>query len=210
MARTRLTREESRAETRARLLDAAAEVFAEKGFGGAAIEDIAERAGYSRGAFYSNFTDKDDVFLTLLDERLDQGITDVGRIIVDAHSPEELLAGLRRRAERRSVDGTWFLLLNEFRLYALRNRAVRRKLAERQRKERRALAVGIADLSQSIGVEPPADPERLALVVQSLDNGMELEGVIDPAGVPRGSFFDALALLLDASAALARERRPRR
>jgi AcrR family transcriptional regulator len=207
MSQVRLTREETRALTRSRLLDAAAEVFAEKGFGGAAVDEIAERAGYTRGAFYSNFADKDDLFLTLFDQRLSEGIADVGRIVNEAGTPGDLLRGLRNRESRRPPDGTWFLLLTEFRLYALRNRDVRKKLAERERKERRALGKAIAQQFAAIGLVPPADPEQLALILQCLEHGIELEQLIDPRGVPRGSFLDALALLFDAGAALARERR---
>jgi AcrR family transcriptional regulator len=208
MSQVRLTREETRALTRSRLLDAAAEVFAEKGFGGAAVDEIAERAGYTRGAFYSNFADKDDLFLTLFDQRLSEGIADVGRIVTEAGTPVDLLRGLRNRASRRPPDGSWFLLLTEFRLYALRNPDVGKKLAERERKERRALGKAIAQQFAAIGLVPPADPEQLALILQCLEHGIELEQLIDPRGVPRGSFLDALALLFDAGAALARERRP--
>ena len=208
MSQVRLTREETRALTRSRLLDAAAEVFAEKGFGGASVDEIAERAGYTRGAFYSNFADKDDLFLTLLDHRLSKGIADVGRIVNEAGTPDDLLRGLRARASRRAPDGTWFLLLTEFRLYALRNPEVRKKLAERERAERRALGKAIAQQFAAIGLVPPADPEQLALILQCLEHGIDLEQLIDPRGVPRGSFLDALALLFDAGAALARERRP--
>ena len=65
----RLSRAESRALTRAALLAAGAEVFAERGYHRAAVEDIAERAGFTRGAFYANFRDKADLLLTLLDEQ---------------------------------------------------------------------------------------------------------------------------------------------
>lgn len=68
--RRRLTRDEQRAETRQRLLDAAAEVFAARGVEGAAIDEISERAGYSRGAFYSNFAGKPAVLAALSEQRL--------------------------------------------------------------------------------------------------------------------------------------------
>lgn len=66
----RLSRAEQREVTRERLLDAAAEVFAEHGVDGASIDDIAARAGYSRGAFYSNFSDKTELLIALCDRRL--------------------------------------------------------------------------------------------------------------------------------------------
>jgi AcrR family transcriptional regulator len=206
VSHVRMTREESRALTRSRLLEAAAEVFAEKGFGGASVDEIAERAGYSRGAFYSNFIDKDDLFLTLFDHRLSEGIADVGRIVTTASTPGDLLSGLRDRASRRPTDSGWFLLMTEFRLYALRNPEARKKLAGRERTERRVLAKAIAQQFAAIGLTPPADPLQLALILQCLEHGIELEQLVDPRGVPRGSFLDALALLFDAGAALARER----
>src|SRR5262245_44436699 len=88
----RLTRAEPRAETGARLLEAAAEVFAERGFHGASVEDISERAGYTRGAFYANFDDKDAVFLALVDERLESNISGVADVLRDARTPAEALA----------------------------------------------------------------------------------------------------------------------
>lgn len=63
MPRRRLTREESQAQTRGRLLDAARTVFAGRGYHGASVEEIAEEAGYSKGAVYSNFESKEEIFL---------------------------------------------------------------------------------------------------------------------------------------------------
>ncbi|HUR85563.1 MAG TPA: TetR family transcriptional regulator, partial [Solirubrobacteraceae bacterium] len=68
MSGARLSRKESQARTRRLLLDAARAVFAERGFHGAAVEDVASRAGFTRGAFYANFTDKADALLTLHEE----------------------------------------------------------------------------------------------------------------------------------------------
>ena len=68
MARKRLTREESRDQTNQRLLEAAAHVIAKKGFAAASVEDIAAHAGYTRGAFYSNFKSKSDLFIALLSQ----------------------------------------------------------------------------------------------------------------------------------------------
>ena len=78
----RLTRAESRVRTREQVIAAAAEVFTQKGFHGASLEEIAEAAGYSRGAVYSNFADKTDVFLAVLDERMHRRITQVGGLLV--------------------------------------------------------------------------------------------------------------------------------
>ena len=68
--RKRLTRQESRARTQSMLLEAAGKTFRKLGFEGAAVEDIAEGAGFSRGAFYANFESKDDLFIALLDQEM--------------------------------------------------------------------------------------------------------------------------------------------
>ena len=72
--RQRLTRAEAKARTREQLLDAAAQVFAQRGYAGASVDEIAEAAGYSAGALYSNFNGKEQLFLELMSERRSQGI----------------------------------------------------------------------------------------------------------------------------------------
>lgn len=115
-----------RENTRARLLDAAQEVFAEVGFDAASVEGVCERAGFTRGAFYSNFASKDEMFLELCARIADAQIADVrervavleqrGRI-QDAAEP---LALVQQVLEGTSPDRTSVLLMNEIRLRALR------------------------------------------------------------------------------------------
>jgi AcrR family transcriptional regulator len=197
----RLSRQEARAATRARLLTAAAEVFAEQGFAGAAVEDIAARAGFTRGAFYSNFASKDELFLALVDEHTAREIDDVGALMAEAGSPTELFELLRARGRLRS-DPRWFLLYTEFMLYALRNPALRPKLAARERTARRAYTQAVIAQLHALGVDPPAAPDLMALIVQALDHGLAIEQHVDPEHITDVQFADALALLLDAVVAL--------
>jgi AcrR family transcriptional regulator len=76
-ARKRLTREESKEVTRMRLIEAAERLFVCKGFDDASVEEISETAGYSRGAFYSNFDNKEQVFLAVIDRRLPKALDDI-------------------------------------------------------------------------------------------------------------------------------------
>ncbi|MGH2720306.1 MAG: TetR/AcrR family transcriptional regulator, partial [Actinomycetota bacterium] len=99
--RTRLTREESRARTRALLIEAAGKVFAERGFTAASVEEIAGLAGFSRGAFYSNFASKDDLFLAVLDAYIDAEVESVTRTLETNPTPEAFWEFLRARAVRR-------------------------------------------------------------------------------------------------------------
>src|SRR5438105_15844263 len=79
-SRTRLTRAESQARTRAHLLEAAAEVFARRGFHGASVEEVADVAGYTKGAVYSNFASKDELFLAVLEGRMQAQVELLGRL----------------------------------------------------------------------------------------------------------------------------------
>lgn len=203
--RRRLTRPESQAETKRHLLEAAEVVFAAQGFGAATVEQITSRAGYSRGAFYSNFKSKDELFLTLLEERLSQGIAEVSRIVDTANTTTEMIEQLRARAvSGRPGDLRWHLLVSEFHAYALRHPKIRVRLAEQERKERRALTQAVRHQFDAAGVPPPADPARLALLIQCVDHGLRLEQSIDAESVPPGSYIDFLSLLLDAAIALSK------
>ena len=80
-ARKRLSREESQAQTRERLIDTAQQLFVANGYGGASIRDIANKAGYSQGAFYSNFASKEDVLLELLRRHMTAEATHLSRVM---------------------------------------------------------------------------------------------------------------------------------
>lgn len=201
----RLTREQSRAETRERLMEAAERVFAEKGFSGASVEEISERAGYSRGAFYSNFEDKDELFLALFDRRTDAQIAEVGKLLAANPQPADFIAALRNRSVGRASQRTWIMLANEFWLYAMRNPKVRPRWAARERFERDAYKRAVVAQFQAIGVSPPGPPEQLALIVQALDTGFAWQQYLDPDSITEDTFLDALALLTRASVALAEQ-----
>lgn len=206
MAAQRLSREESQALTRARLVESARQVFAEKGFYGASVEEVTERAGFTRGAFYSNFADKNDLFLAALEAHLEVEIDEVGDMIRQAATPEAFLAAIRDRDTQRPLDRRWHMLRAEFRLHALRDPEVRPRLADQERGERRAYARAVKAVFDSMGISPPAPPEQLALILQSLDEWIAYAHSIDPDDVPQSAYFDSLELLFQAGVALAIQR----
>jgi AcrR family transcriptional regulator len=188
---TRLSRSESAARTRARLLDAAEEVFAEHGFGRTSLEQIAERAGYTRGAVYANFASKDELFLAVLDRWLDGDITNSERINADDLPVRDALDRLRAREGNRFADRNRFLLLTEFRLYALRNPAIAPRLADY---ERRTIAwYTEAIKARAAGIPIPA--EQLATFVLALENGIATLAHVAPDDIRHDAFIDALDLL---------------
>ena len=199
---TRVTREESRARTRTRLLEAAAEVFVERGFHGASVEEIAERAGFTRGAVYSNFRDKADLLLALLDQRTAEQVADVTAVVNQASSPAELFEALKARDMRHEPSPDWLMLRTEFWLYAMRHPEVRPALAERARALQEQYAGAIAAQFTAVGLEVPARVDDLALIVQLIDEGLPARRWIDPS-LDEDTFFDLVGLLYEAGVALA-------
>lgn len=204
MTRTRLSREASREQTRQRLLAAAAEVFAEAGVNGASVEQIAARAGFSRGAFYGNFQDKHELVLALLQQRTEQEATEVAALGAAAGSFADALEPLRAWHRARADHlNQWLALRLELWLYALRHDDVRAGLAGREAFARAALAGGIGREFAAQGVSPPANLDFLALIAHALEDGLFIQRALTPDQVPPEAVIDAVDLLLRSWIALA-------
>ncbi|MFE6686295.1 TetR/AcrR family transcriptional regulator [Streptomyces sp. NPDC057743] len=203
-ARKRLTREESRRQTRDRLLSAAAELFTERGVNGTSVEQIAERAGYTRGAFYGNFEDKNALVAEVLHSRTSREVEEVRALTQDATSLADALDRLRAwNRDRAQHLPQWLALRMELVLHALRNDALRPRLAERERLARNAHATGLEQAFATRGVAPPADPAFLALIVHALEDGLLIQRLLTPEGIPDDVVVDAFELLLRSWTALA-------
>jgi AcrR family transcriptional regulator len=127
----------SRAHTRERLLGAALDVFAEEGFGRSTVEQVCERAGYTRGAFYSNFTSLDELFLAMWEGRSAQMLRDIEDAVAAAESDRDSdVVDLDIAAERVlsviPVDDRWYRVTSEFTAHALRHPELRVAMAERE------------------------------------------------------------------------------
>jgi AcrR family transcriptional regulator len=177
-----LTPERRRQQTREHLLQAAARVFAERGFHGATMDEVAAAAGFTKGAVYSNFRNKEDLFLALLDEHTKVQVALV-REALDAGTPEEKSeptspwVGLT--AEMLWGDQDWQLLSLEFLLYAARNEEARRKLVARERAMHDLLVPTVYDqLPNLVADEISADD--LMNIITSLFQGISLLHLTDP------------------------------
>jgi AcrR family transcriptional regulator len=199
----RKTRAEAREETVARLLDAAWEAFTEEGFAAASVEGIAARAGYTRGAFYSNFADKEAIFLALVDARL-AGRVEAVREVMGRSTPVAVFSDLEAWSAGARVDDRWITLLAEFRVHALRSPALRERLAERDRAVRALYVEAIEGLFEAVGVRPPANPQLVAVLVEVLDNWFPVVQRTDPEQIPESGFFELLSMLFRAGVALSR------
>ncbi|MEV8630035.1 TetR/AcrR family transcriptional regulator [Streptosporangium sp. NPDC051023] len=203
----RLSREHSRRQTRERLLAAASELFTEHGVNGTSVERIAERAGYSRGAFYGNFDDKHELIVELLAKRTEREREEIVELGGQATSPTHMADLLRawHRARAEHLEG-WLALRLELVLYALRAPEIRPLLAERELFARTAIAGGVLRGLADRDAQPPADPEFLSLIVHALEDGLLIQGLLTPDGVGDRAVVDAVDLLLDSWAALDNQR----
>jgi AcrR family transcriptional regulator len=187
---TRLTRAEAKARTRERLLDAAARVFAQKGLAGASVDEIAEAAGYSIGAVYSNFGGKEQLFVELLKERANDRVTQATEIAADLEPTQAQRAFSRLLVEVADKDVDFAPLQAEFWLYAVRNPELMEAYAERMREPR--------DLLTQLVARSLPDPERageLSAIVIALFQGLVRMRRVDPDSVPDELFGRALRWL---------------
>ncbi|MEU2717738.1 TetR/AcrR family transcriptional regulator [Streptomyces sp. NPDC007205] len=129
-----------RVQTRARLLDAAFQVFAAKGFGRASIEEICEAAGFSRGAFYSNFTTPDELFFALYQERADLIAAQVAEALAQDGPGLDVPAAVDRVTEVLLLDVDWLLVKTDFLVHAARDPGVARALLDHRARLREAIA----------------------------------------------------------------------
>lgn len=193
----RLTREQRRQQTRARLLDAAGQVFARRGFHAATVDEVADAAGYTKGAVYSNFANKDELFLALLDQRLAAQLQQVEALYA-IESSEELRAALRVQTEQEFAAARDFGVLQvEFWLYAMRNPAAQAELAKRYRQLRDRLAELITGRYARHQIAPPMPPGHLAALAIATDSGLFLQFSAEPGALPWELRADAMLQLLD-------------
>ncbi len=175
MPRPGLTREEKKAQTRERLLDAAVVVFARKGFGAASLDEIADEAGLTKGAVYSNFSGKDDLLVTLFEERVDPRMFGIADQIDPATSPEEqaVTAG-RLVTEVQHDDRMWFLLGLEYAIHTARNPGFPSRRRQRFEETVQRAAELIRGRFDEDGRESPVAPEELAVGFLALSDGIAL------------------------------------
>lgn len=183
----------ARPEVRRRLLEAAADEFAERGFAAARLAEIARRAGFTKGAVYSNFESKQDLFAELFAER---SLEVAGRVLAE-------IAGLGvadaagRGGETISTwlvgDPGWALLVLEFGVQAAREPAIAEAYLRERRSLRRQLEELIGARAAEWGIADRVDARILAITVMALISGLMLEHAVDPAQVDRRAVEAAVA-----------------
>jgi AcrR family transcriptional regulator len=195
-----LTPERRRAMTRQHLLDAAAIVFARNGFHGSTLDEVAATAGFTKGAVYSNFKSKDDLFLELLDDRIDRQYAVVSEVLESgSHDAAEQFPRIREIVRNVTVwDDTFVTLWLEFVLYARRNPEAQAKLAASVRRSRAQVQDLIEHEYAIIGASPTYPTGDLAEISLALFNGLGIHRLVDPSGVTEQTLDTTLSFLYDA------------
>ena len=190
----RLTRSESRQLTRVKLVEAAERVFVRIGFDATSVEQIAEAAGFSRGAFYSNFKSKDEILLELLDRKRLETEEALNAIFHEKQDVKE-----RFRAARDWYAGQWrkrtlIVLKTEFSLRALRQHSLRKRLSTLWRREVEAYSALLARYFSEAGLTPAESPRAITLSLLAAAQGFGMLALL-PSGAAIESTFAASSAL---------------
>ena len=177
-----------RQATRERVLEAASAVFAERGFHGATVEDICERAGFTRGAFYSNFSSKDDLVLELTRRHAEDLVDRIRAASKREHaSAEQVLRDvLAALADDSRSKERWVVLTTEFTLHAIRDAAARRAWAAQQRRVRDELATVVDEVVGRQGLTLPMPTDVFVRVAMALTQGSLTQRLVEPRSLAVG------------------------
>lgn len=178
--------------TRRRLLDAAREVFVTAGFHGATLDTIAAAAGLTKGAVYSRFDGKADLFLALLEERIEERLAQVRAVTGHGGVRDDVAAISRQWREVLAGDLAWTLLVMEFRIHAARHPEINRRYAALHHRYRRGLADTVRAILDVAGVDPPLPVNDLVVGALAFGEGAALERAAD-AGAIDDAAFDRLS-----------------
>jgi AcrR family transcriptional regulator len=195
----RLTRQENQAQTRQRLLDAAERVFLRRGLQGSSVEEIAAEAGFTRGAFYSNFKSKDELFVELLQDRVYRQYAQMAEEAQE--QPGTPRDRLRYGAERvrdvqKGEEGRWlFRLWLECLTQAARDEEFRKLAASFWSGNRTLVAGQIKDTFKEVGRKPPLPPDQIATAMIALDVGLAVQHLVDPEKAPLEAYVPLFDLL---------------
>ena len=177
---SRLSRAEQNDRNRALLLAAARRVFLARGYYAATLEQIADEAGFSKGVVYSRFASKADMFLALLEDRIEE------RAAQNARAAKELAGSgdfdafldLAQQAERAAPG--WRLLVTEFRIHAARDPELNRRYAALHARAVEGIARALVSISEGPGETLPSPPRQLAELVMAIEAGLALEQSANP------------------------------
>jgi len=205
MTRKRLSREDSREQTTQRLLDAAQKLIARKGLDAASVENIAAAAGYSRGAFYSNFKSKDDLFIELLRRDHMEAMEQFNALRASDLPVDQVQGRTRDIYSHMFRDNESFMNWTEARMLAARDIRFRAKLDALMIEKRAQIAAFIQYFHDRVGVKPVVPPEKMAMGFMSLAEGVRLFMMSSPSEMTTPTAEALLSMFVEAIMNAARQ-----
>ena len=179
--RTALSRAERQANTRAELVDAAERLFSGQGFHATSHDAIADEAGYTKGAVYSNFASKEDVFFAVYERRVQRYLAAVDRTVAESDDAVEgvlrVIAGV---AARRENDDGWLAVFLEFWTHVLRHPEHRARFAEIHARAVDPFVKSTDRFAAERGIELPLEARQLAVALFAMGTGLGLERLTQP------------------------------
>ena len=196
----RLSRAERRQQTRQDLISAAEACFVSRGFHASSVDEVAERAGYTKGAVYSNFASKEDLFFAVYERRVEQVLTEVVpdlRQLGAERAFDQLAAGAIQRRDR---DDGWRAVFFEFWAHVVRHPELRERFAAIHARFLEPMADAVQQLAEDRGLTLPSDvtASQVAVAWNAMEVGLNLERLTQPQTVNRPLARRMGRLLLDA------------
>jgi AcrR family transcriptional regulator len=189
----RLTRIERRERTREDLVEAAREVFLRRGFHAASLDEIAEEAGYTKGAVYSNFRSKDELFVAVLDAHFAERVSAYSEFVLDQEQLEDSYRAVARfMYTTDEAEPRWTPLVLEFWPHAARSRELRLAIADQRRWFIEAITAIVAELAARHGVTYRIPVEDVVRGAGALARGVALERLLDPTSTSSEAFEEML------------------
>jgi len=177
----RLSRAESQARTREQLVATAKELFLRDGYGPTSLDKVADAAGYSKGAVYSNFRNKDELCLAVLDDIHAEQAARIAEVVTGSTTVEERITRFQDWAERNIGDQAWTALEVEFAINARRDERLRAELAQRDKGIRDVIANLVTANSTEFGIDLPLSADDAATALLSLGIGLGIQRAVDPS-----------------------------
>jgi len=194
--RTALTRADRQAQTREELVEAADRLFTTKGFHATAIDAVADAAGYTKGAVYSNFASKEDLFFAVYERRVDRRVAEMEATLTSGATAYEGMEKLIAALEQRHDDG-WLAAFFEFWAHVIRHPELRGRFATIHRRVQLPIADALERLAAGHGAELPVASLPLAVASGAMQIGLALERLTQPEVVDEALGARMSRLLLD-------------
>lgn len=178
LMRRRLSRAESHAQTRVDLIESATRLYLRDGYGATSNNQVAEAAGYSRGAVYSNFASKEALALAVLDRHTAEEFDAVGEAVKQG-SVDDRFVAFEKWMMTAAGEQRWALLKSELALAARTNPSLKAELSARDERARESVTALITQLTGELGLALPIEPHTLARLVLALSKGVAIEGILE-------------------------------